>query len=83
MLIQYAYIKPRSQFGKQCLFEEADSIVQNILPDPELMRNYIHMSHCHRGVQKSQQFAIHEVNYCTIEKGKSIFNPSDFWKLNN
>ncbi|KYM78885.1 Dynein intermediate chain 3, ciliary [Atta colombica] len=61
MLIQYAYIKPRSQFGKQCLFEEADSIVQNILPDPELMRNYIHMSHCHRGVQKSQQFAFHEM----------------------
>ncbi|KYN19471.1 Dynein intermediate chain 3, ciliary [Trachymyrmex cornetzi] len=61
MLIQYAYIKPRSQFGKQCFFGETDSIVQeNILPDPELMRNYIHMSHCHRGVQMSKQFALHE-----------------------
>ncbi|CAL1682710.1 unnamed protein product [Lasius platythorax] len=25
MLIQYAYIKPRSQFGKQCFFEETGS----------------------------------------------------------
>ncbi|XP_018313159.1 dynein intermediate chain 3, ciliary [Mycetomoellerius zeteki] len=62
MLIQYAYIKPRSQFGKQCFFGETDSIVQeNILPDPKLMRNYIYMSHCHRGVQMSKQFALHEM----------------------
>ncbi|KAG5329903.1 DYI3 protein, partial [Acromyrmex charruanus] len=61
MLIQYAYIKPRSHFGKQCFFEGKDSIQENILPDPELMRNYIHMSHCHRGVQMSKQFALHEM----------------------
>lgn len=62
MLIQYAYIRPRSQFGKQCFFEETDPIVEeNILPNPELMRDYIHRSRCHRGVQKSEQFALHEV----------------------
>lgn len=62
MLIQQAYIKLRSQFGKQCFFEESDPIVEeNILPDPELMQHYIHRSHCHRGVQKSEQFALHEV----------------------
>ncbi|KYN06592.1 Dynein intermediate chain 3, ciliary [Cyphomyrmex costatus] len=62
MLIQYAYIKPRSQFGKQCFFGETDPIIQeNILPDPKLMRNYIHTSHCHRGVQIPKQFALHEI----------------------
>ncbi|KAL6259716.1 hypothetical protein P5V15_009629 [Pogonomyrmex californicus] len=62
MFIQYAYIKTRSQFGKQCFFGETDPIVQeNILPDPKLMRNYIHMKYCHRGVQMSKQFALHEM----------------------
>ncbi|XP_011880522.1 PREDICTED: dynein intermediate chain 3, ciliary-like [Vollenhovia emeryi] len=67
MLIHYTYIKPRSQFGKQCFFGETDPIVQeNILPDPELMRNYTRMSHCRRGIQMSKQFALHEMQ--TVSK---------------
>ncbi|XP_018351599.1 PREDICTED: dynein intermediate chain 3, ciliary-like [Trachymyrmex septentrionalis] len=67
MLIQYAYIKPRSQFGKQCFFGRTDSIVQeNILPDSKLMRDYVHVSHCHRGVQMSKQLALHEMQ--TVSK---------------
>lgn len=70
MLIQYEYIKPRSKFGKQCFFEETDPTVQeNILPDPELMRDYTSMSHCHRGVQICEQYALHEVRKLYIRKG--------------
>lgn len=62
MLIQYAYIKPRSQFGKQSFFEETDPIMQeNILPDPEFTRDCIHLSHCYCDVRKSEDFTLNQV----------------------
>ncbi|KAG5308272.1 DYI3 protein, partial [Acromyrmex insinuator] len=80
MHIQYAYIKPRSHFGKQCFFEGKDSIQENILPDPELMRNYIHMSHCRRGVQMSKQFALHEMQTDTkVIKETGILHLEGGW----
>ncbi|EZA62230.1 Dynein intermediate chain 3, ciliary [Ooceraea biroi] len=72
MLIHYAYIKPRSQFGKQCIFEKTDSIVEeNILPSPKLMQDYILRSRCHRDVQKSEQFSLHEMQTITTATKES------------
>ncbi|EFN79166.1 Dynein intermediate chain 2, axonemal [Harpegnathos saltator] len=69
MLIQYAYIKPRSQFGKQCFFDGSEVNVQDIPPDPQLMRDYVQRSHRDRGEQKSAQFALHEMQ--TVDKPRS------------
>lgn len=70
MLIQYAYIKPRSQFGKQCFFEESEiNVEENIQPDPRLMRRYVQRSRCDRGAQESAQFALHEVRESPGRKG--------------
>lgn len=56
------HVKTRSQFGKQCIFDdEGPMIDENILPDRQLMDDYIYRSPCHTGVQNTKQLAIHEV----------------------
>ncbi|XP_043793745.1 dynein intermediate chain 3, ciliary-like isoform X1 [Apis laboriosa] len=67
LLTQYTYIKQRSQFGKQCIFKLEDRIaVENILPEPHLMEDYIYVTHNDAEVQMAPQLAAHEVQ--TIRK---------------
>jgi len=62
MLIQYGYLKQRSQYGKQCIFEETDPVVEvNIQPQPKFMERYVRRRYCHRGVQNCKQLALHKV----------------------
>jgi len=62
MLIQYAYLKQRLKFGKQCIFEQTDPIIEtNIQPEPKFMRKYITRPYCNRAVQSCKQFALHKV----------------------
>ena len=62
MEIQYVHVKTRSQFGKQCIFDdEGPTVDEHIIPNRELMEDYIYRNPCHTGVQTSKQFAVHEV----------------------
>ena len=59
----YVYVKKRSEFGKQCIFNIEDpKIDELVLPDPKLFESYIVQNPCHKGVQVSKQFALHEVS---------------------
>ncbi|XP_017758642.1 PREDICTED: trichohyalin-like [Eufriesea mexicana] len=60
MLTQYTYIKPRHQFGKQCVFTVEHVGKENIMPEPELMESYVIRTRSHRRVQVAKQFAVHE-----------------------
>lgn len=61
-MLRYSYIKPRYQFGKQCLFEQFDHVAEEaILPDPTLLDNYVLRLNNHRYTQESVQLAVHEV----------------------
>nr|XP_034180598.1 dynein intermediate chain 3, ciliary-like isoform X3 [Osmia lignaria] len=74
-MLRYSYIKPRYQFGKQCVFEHYDRIAEEaILPDPKFLDNYILRlnNNCH--VQKSVQLAVHEVQ----TKVKLVCNTGTF-----
>lgn len=67
MEIKYVYVKTRSKFGKQCVFDDSDPTVEeNIYPNSQLMEDYIYMNPVHRGVQMSKQFAVHEASTETI-----------------
>ncbi|XP_043519799.1 dynein intermediate chain 3, ciliary-like [Frieseomelitta varia] len=61
MLTEYAYIKPRSQFGKHCNFRTEYTAEENIMPQPQLMHNYVIHPYTHRKTQMSKQYAVHEV----------------------
>lgn len=61
MLTEYAYVKPRSQFGKYCNFRIECVAEENVMPEPRLMRNYTIRAYTHREVQTSKQYAVHEV----------------------
>ncbi|XP_068983669.1 dynein intermediate chain 3, ciliary-like [Bombus flavifrons] len=61
MLTQYTYIKPRCQFGKQCVFRTDHVAEENIQPEPKLMQDYVYRPYTHRQVQLSKQYAAHEV----------------------
>ncbi|KAK1130138.1 hypothetical protein K0M31_019822 [Melipona bicolor] len=61
MLTEHAYIKPRSQFGKHCNFRTEYAAEENIMPQPQLMRNYVIRAYTHRETQMSKQYAVHEV----------------------
>ncbi|XP_076390371.1 dynein intermediate chain 3, ciliary-like isoform X2 [Megachile rotundata] len=61
-MIRYSYIKPRSEFGKQCIFQFTTDIgVENISPDVKLMDNYIVIPRNNRYMQETAQLAVHEV----------------------
>ncbi|KAG7210502.1 hypothetical protein KM043_012023 [Ampulex compressa] len=81
MLIQYAYIKARSQFGKQCIFDDVGPAVEeHILPDSELDQNYIQQRKCDRGVQKSSQLALHELQTTSApEKTTGMLHAEGGW----
>ncbi|XP_076680481.1 dynein intermediate chain 3, ciliary-like [Andrena cerasifolii] len=62
MLAEHSYIKPRYQFGKQCLFAYEESVAaENIWPDPELTGNFVLRTERNRHAQIATQYAAHEV----------------------
>ncbi|KAK0081325.1 hypothetical protein PV325_012385 [Microctonus aethiopoides] len=70
MEIKYVYVKTRSKFGKQCVFDDSDPTVEeNIYPNSQLMEDYIYMNPIHRGVQMSKQFAVQTESTITKENG--------------
>ncbi|XP_076680480.1 dynein axonemal intermediate chain 2-like [Andrena cerasifolii] len=62
MEIKKVYVKTRADFGKQCMFDLTDPIMDmEILPNPSDMNQYVTRSHCHAGMQHSTHMAHHEV----------------------
>lgn len=59
---KYVYTKKRSQFGKQCFFEDVGPIVEeNIFPDPSLNKSYIKQRIINSETQEAVQYALHKV----------------------
>ncbi|XP_076621609.1 dynein intermediate chain 3, ciliary [Colletes latitarsis] len=62
MEIRKVYVKMRAEFGKQCIFDTSDPVLDvDIKPDPTCMNDYVLKSHCYVGVQHSKQLALHGV----------------------
>jgi dynein intermediate chain 2 len=62
MDIQYAYTKKRSEFGRPCLFvDEGPKLIENIMPNKELLNTYIFKNPVSRSTQCSSVLAEHEV----------------------
>ncbi|XP_063990949.1 dynein intermediate chain 3, ciliary-like [Diachasmimorpha longicaudata] len=62
MEIEYVYVKSRSLFGKQCIFDDSGvTIEENIVSDPKMMGRYTHKHPFHTATQNTRQFAVHEV----------------------
>ncbi|KAK2575144.1 hypothetical protein KPH14_008861 [Odynerus spinipes] len=62
MELKYVYIKQRSEFGKQCFFEDVGpNVEENIFPDPDHGEDYVRQFLVNKSTQKSTQFALHEV----------------------
>lgn len=69
MEIKEVYVKTRAQFGKQCIFDLTDPIMDmEILPNPSDVNQYVTRSHCHVGVQHSKQLALHEVSSTSFKE---------------
>lgn len=69
MNTQYVYVKQRSEFGKQCVFNidgPNHDIENDVMPCPEDMDDYIVRDYCHTGLQKSKRFASHEVRFDNV-----------------
>ncbi|XP_024940578.1 dynein intermediate chain 3, ciliary-like isoform X2 [Cephus cinctus] len=81
MEIQYVYVKTRSQFGKQCFFDEfGPSVDENIATNPEITADYITRNPCHVGVQKSKQYALHEIQTSdAVTKESGMFHTEGGW----
>lgn len=63
METQYVYTKPRSEFGRQCVFSDRPAeIVLDISPDPSAMENYIERSPCEMATQCVKEMSEHSVN---------------------
>ncbi|XP_015124160.2 dynein intermediate chain 3, ciliary-like, partial [Diachasma alloeum] len=62
MEIEYVYVKSRSLFGKQCIFDDSGiTVEENMVSDPEMMDRYTHKHPLHTATQNTRQFAVHEV----------------------
>lgn len=62
MEIKQVFVKKRSEFGKQCIFDDSEvTVEENIFPNRDFMKDYVNMNPVHRAVQISKQFAVHEV----------------------
>uniref|UniRef100_A0A0C9RU86 Dnai2 protein n=1 Tax=Fopius arisanus TaxID=64838 RepID=A0A0C9RU86_9HYME len=62
MEVEYVYVKSRSQFGKQCIFDDSGvTIEENIVSNPEMMGRYKRKDPLNTATQNTRQFAIHEV----------------------
>lgn len=63
METQYVYTKPRSEFGRQCIFSDRPAeIVLDIPPNSNELDNYIERSPCEMATQCVKEMSEHEVN---------------------
>lgn len=63
METQYVYTKPRSEFGRQCIFTDRPAeIVLDISPNSNELQNYIERSPCEMASQCVKEMSEHEVN---------------------
>lgn len=59
----HVYVKTRALFGKQCIFNIQNPYIDEVIPpEPPLYDNYILQNLCHKSVQVSKQFSLHEVS---------------------
>ncbi|XP_033212964.1 dynein intermediate chain 2, axonemal-like [Belonocnema kinseyi] len=71
----HVYVKTRALLGKQCIFNIQNPYIDEIIsPEPSLYDNYILQNTCHKSVQVSKQFSLHEAQ--TV--GKSCKNNGMF-----
>lgn len=69
MDIKYVYVKSRSEFGKQCIFDICGpNLDEEIKPNPHEMRNYILKTQCHINTQYTKQIASHEVRSISLTR---------------
>lgn len=61
MDIQYVYTKPRSEFGKPCIFNDYFKFIDNFKPQKELMEDFIERDPVHRSTQVVKLWGQHEV----------------------
>ena len=63
METQYVYTKPRSEFGRQCIFSDRPAeIILDIPPNSNELDNYIERSPCEMATQCVKEMSEHEVN---------------------
>ncbi|KAL3276240.1 hypothetical protein HHI36_020956 [Cryptolaemus montrouzieri] len=75
MEIQYVYQKKRSEFGRQCLFtDKGPELIDNYLPDKNLLREYILRDPVNASQQGAPQFAAHELNTTRAEYTNGLMN---------
>ncbi|KAL2712841.1 hypothetical protein V1478_017432 [Vespula squamosa] len=81
MDIKYVYVKSRSEFGKQCIFDICGpNLDEEIKPNPQEMRNYILKSQCHLSTQYTKQIASHEIQTSTAkEKNNGMYHYEGGW----
>lgn len=67
MEIKQVFVKKRSQFGKQCIFDDSEvTVEENIFPNHDSMKDYVRINPVDKAVQISKQFAVHEVKIALI-----------------
>ncbi|XP_055096748.1 dynein axonemal intermediate chain 2 isoform X1 [Symphalangus syndactylus] len=63
MEIVYAYVKKRSEFGKQCNFSDRQAELNiDIMPNPELAEQFVERNPVDTGIQCSVSMSEHEAN---------------------
>lgn len=62
MEFTYTYTKPRSEFGKQCIFSDRGPEITEILSDKNISKNYVLRNPVHQAIQNTNFFSEHEVN---------------------
>ncbi|KAF7397798.1 hypothetical protein HZH68_009020 [Vespula germanica] len=81
MDIKYVYVKSRSEFGKQCIFDICGpNLDEEIKPNPHEMRNYILKSQCHINTQYTKQIASHEIQTKDVKlKNNGMYHYEGGW----
>eukprot|EP00118_Oscarella_pearsei_P004729 m.20661 g.20661 ORF g.20661 m.20661 type:complete len:748 (+) comp28058_c0_seq1:430-2673(+) len=63
MEIVYVYTKKRSEFGRQCNFDDRQAEIHlDILPNDEIASQFIDRDPCHVAIQNAPEMSEHEVN---------------------
>ncbi|CAG5101232.1 Similar to DNAI2: Dynein intermediate chain 2 [Cotesia congregata] len=61
MEIKQVFVKKRSHFGKQCIFDDSEvTVEENIFPNHDAMKDYVRINPVDKAVQISKKFAVHE-----------------------
>ncbi|CAD6201502.1 GSCOCG00000302001-RA-CDS, partial [Cotesia congregata] len=67
MEIKQVFVKKRSHFGKQCIFDDSEvTVEENIFPNHDAMKDYVRINPVDKAVQISKKFAVHEVKIALI-----------------